>query len=515
MSLPPEQINIKRRREEEPVDTLYIQSELHQTKRRFTDFIFQRVRVQAQDKNGSPSGLAAAPRALRSPRSTSSLGVNGPSPGGVPTVRATSPGAEFREEQRLAAVKRETQEKYHRALHSSPATPRGGGVATPLMTMSGSHGSPSSSPGAGSWNMRKFQISRSSTPGLRVGNAGGVQKRKAGGGDTTPGSPAPVAILVEKLRKKPKALMAVDLALQTHAVSTEEDFHEEKKEEEEEPVRVRKRPVVNQAEKKWRAERQAAISAAKQHISEVLDKEAHAHQQHSWDEQSERLARELEQVALELDGMDDDQAQIHMPTTPMPTSSQRLSGPKPVLKYQPKSPNKPRSSEAIQAELATDTNPDDEEDSDGDYVYDTYIRQQLPSGVQVTDPMAMHLDQPPSWFQQVGIDPSRSDIGVIVITQEDEAYWEHFAEEDEDDEDRWDSEDADSNAENNPANDYPEEELSSDDENDDPTAVYGRYRHRGASDEEEYDVEGYDSEGEIGGRYSWKREGQSDSEMDW
>jgi len=53
-------------------------------------------------------------------------------------------------------------------------------------------------------------------------------------------------------------------------------------------------------------------------------------------------------------------------------------------------------------------------------------------------------------------------------------------------------------AEDNPANDYPEEELSSADEYDDPTAIYSRYR-RHASDDEEFDVEEFDSEGETYG----------------
>ncbi|KAF7121737.1 hypothetical protein CNMCM5793_009290 [Aspergillus hiratsukae] len=72
MALPPEQINIKRRREEEPVDTLYIQSELRQTKRRFTDFVFQRVQVGGNDRvsgASSSASLAAPSRTLLTPRS--------------------------------------------------------------------------------------------------------------------------------------------------------------------------------------------------------------------------------------------------------------------------------------------------------------------------------------------------------------------------------------------------------------------------------------------------------------
>jgi hypothetical protein len=46
-------------------------------------------------------------------------------------------------------------------------------------------------------------------------------------------------------------------------------------------------------------------------------------------------------------------------------------------------------------------------------------------------------------------------------------------------------------AEDNPANDYPDEDLSSADEGDDPAAIYRKYRD-GASDTEEYG--GYDED---------------------
>lgn len=58
-------------------------------------------------------------------------------------------------------------------------------------------------------------------------------------------------------------------------------------------------------------------------------------------------------------------------------------------------------------------------------------------------------------------------------------------------------------AENNPANDYPEEELSSGDEDDDPAAIYSRNRHGAASDEEDFDVDEYGSEGEFPARSSY------------
>lgn len=76
-----------------------------------------------------------------------------------------------------------------------------------------------------------------------------------------------------------------------------------------------------------------------------------------------------------------------------------------------------------------------------------------------------------------------SNLGYLVIDEEDEALWEQYLkDDDEDDDDSWDEEDQDSNAEDNPRNDYPEDEISSDDE-------YGRnlYQHRRyASGDEEY-----------------------------
>jgi len=87
--------------------------------------------------------------------------------------------------------------------------------------------------------------------------------------------------------------------------------------------------------------------------------------------------------------------------------------------------------------------------------------------------------------------------GILVIAEEDQELWEAYAE---DEDAEWDEEDADSNgkssylrrrtklmmlAEDNPTNDYPEEEVESDDEHD-----YNPYRYRrGASDDEEFDID--------------------------
>ncbi|KAA8649964.1 hypothetical protein EYZ11_001007 [Aspergillus tanneri] len=538
MALPPEQINIKRRREEEPVDTLYIQSELHQTKRRFTDFVFQRVQIKGDGgSSGSPS---PAKGALRSPRSVSS--VNFPttahsrpawtgSVGGVPLVRATTPGAEIREAKRLATIRKEKEEKLYRALRSSPTAPEtrhahdnGAGddelASVPTTSSGRASPAPSASP-----VVRRFQISRSKSL-LRGTSGGGVQKRKGDGA---------VAVLVEKLRRKPhsrQASMVADAVVQAEGDTGRYEIASTKitdlrdnlaQHEEEAPTPQRKRPVVNKAEREWREERKTAISAAKQHITQVLEKEAQAQHQTNWDDESDRLAQEFQQIALEIEREveedTDEDTEILATRSTQARSHPRM--PKAPLKYPPRTPNKLRArpaespqgcevlvkaaviatpttnTTAPAAAAATATTPqaapdvEHEDDSDGEYVYDTYIRKPLPEieeggGGLLTNPLVdLQLDQE-AWLRQNGIDTTRADIGVIVITQEDEEYWESFVEE-EDDEERWDSEDGDSNAENNPANEYPDEELSWDDEDDDRLAIYHKYRRHAVSDDEEFD----------------------------
>lgn len=209
------------------------------------------------------------------------------------------------------------------------------------------------------------------------------------------------------------------------------------------PARSRKRPIVNQAERRWREERQNNISTAKQRIARMADRG-------DSDDESERLAQQLEQVALDLEGGMDTTATETRGVSP---PRAKPASAKPPLKYQPRVPSKPRAGAATQESGVTDAMQPDaaqptptsgpgKDDDDDDYVYDTYIRQPLPS-TQFPNPLASLETNQDAWFRQNGIDTSRPDVGIIVITPEDEQYWENFVEDD--DEDRWDSEDADSN----------------------------------------------------------------------
>ena len=432
-----------------------IQSELHQTKRRFTDFVFQRVRLGGGDgsedaprpADSTPSPISAAQRTFRSPRAVSSFNFppsrTRPQAGvgagdGVPLVRATSPGAEFREEHRRAMAKREGEEKMKRAVQGSPASiSQNDSTAGPASGRSSALSGRESQTSTGSV-VRKFQISRSSTPSsLRKSLGSGVQKRK-GDGSSSPG----VAVLVEKLRRKPlsrKASMVSDLLATDGAASDRSRSPLVPPKEVSVPTPARKRPVVNQAEKRWREEQQNAISSAKQHIAQIGSKDS--------DDEADRLAKQLEQIALELDGgVDETPTEVKE----VPSDVPKTAVSKPPLKYRPRPPNRRRQNAAEQAREGRERMQDQptthdaemEEDAHGDFVFDTYIRQPLPDS-GFTNPLTDMQTNEDAFFRQHGIDTTRQDVGVIVITQEDEEYWMNFAEDDEADD--WDSEDADSN----------------------------------------------------------------------
>lgn len=104
-------------------------------------------------------------------------------------------------------------------------------------------------------------------------------------------------------------------------------------------------------------------------------------------------------------------------------------------------------------------------DDPNDYIFETYVRVE-----QNSIPSLSTKLEPESY-------------GVLVIDEEDEELWEQYLRDEDGEDDEWDSEDGDSNAEDNPRNEYPDEELSEDDEY--GTNLY-KYRRYG-SDNEQYD----------------------------
>jgi hypothetical protein len=139
--------------------------------------------------------------------------------------------------------------------------------------------------------------------------------------------------------------------------------------------------------------------------------------------------------------------------TPVRSPSKTIKPKAPKLRYRDRHPEKASGLNASGADAM-------EVDND-EYVYDTYVRE-----IMLPDADGK-MPEP------------QGTIGFIVISEEDEEWWNGDDESDRE----FDTDDEDENAEDYYANDYPEDELSSDDE-------FGRdpYQYRGGDGDEEYDL---------------------------
>ncbi|CAD6570478.1 MAG: hypothetical protein ASARMPREDX12_003642 [Alectoria sarmentosa] len=225
----------------------------------------------------------------------------------------------------------------------------------------------------------------------------------------------------------------------------------------------RRRPNVTAVERKWRKETWAkplepnAINGNVARTAENIDEPSN-----QWNYESTQLTEQLQGVVLEEIRANEERAKRFK------------SGGKPKVKPKPPKPRQPRIEN-----LADDGSGDDIRkttihlDDDGDYVLDTYVRSSAqPFGV--TEPTGSYQDS------LQGID--HGNVGILVIEDgEEEALWEAFAEDPESGRE-WNSEEEDENgSEDYYGNDYPEDEVNSDDE-------FGRgaynYRHAASDDEE-------------------------------
>ena len=179
----------------------------------------------------------------------------------------------------------------------------------------------------------------------------------------------------------------------------------------------------------------------------------------TWNRDSDQLADELAALAME---MDPDLENSRAPTPP------------PVPKPVPVSP----------PPLPQPTTHDERSRREDEFIYETYMR--IP--VDATGD-AMMID----------VDVDIANVGVLVIDEEEEDLWQEYMESDEESE--FDDEDSNGKcslafvlfwkadqtpAEDNPTNDYPDEEVSSDDE-------YNRNAYRYHRNDDTYDDE-YDSD---------------------
>ncbi|KAG5959902.1 hypothetical protein E4U58_004817 [Claviceps cyperi] len=171
---------------------------------------------------------------------------------------------------------------------------------------------------------------------------------------------------------------------------------------------------------------------------------------------------------------------------------QKMESDRQPLRFKPKSPAKrfherhpelaaqtPAKSQGDAVANEVDGNEDDDDDdddeddenNDGKWLYDEYVR--IPA-------------------HSVAVDVSSTEVGILVLGEEEESVLFFGSALDEDDE--LGEDDEDENAENYYAADYPENEVDSDDE-------FGRqaymYRHGNNSDDEEFDEILYEEQDEM------------------
>ncbi|KAK0786991.1 hypothetical protein LTR91_021182 [Friedmanniomyces endolithicus] len=162
------------------------------------------------------------------------------------------------------------------------------------------------------------------------------------------------------------------------------------------------------------------------------------------------------------------------------------NAPKPKVTILPKYAGRRRNMEQAPAAATEPRIRDDEDidmDSEGDYVYETYIL--APSAAAAGTADISMLDAEPS------------NIGYLIITDEDQSVWETYIE-DEPSDPEYGTDEEDENAEDYYGADYPEDEMASDDEG--GRNAYG-YRANGGSDGEEWDEDtGAHSDDEEFGR---------------
>ncbi|KJZ78944.1 hypothetical protein HIM_01717 [Hirsutella minnesotensis 3608] len=132
----------------------------------------------------------------------------------------------------------------------------------------------------------------------------------------------------------------------------------------------------------------------------------------------------------------------------------------PAQRYPERHPDSAPVSESRDV-IMSDLSDDDDADDDDDWIIEEYVR--IPA-------------------HSVAVDVAPSDIGVLVLSDDEESMLFFGSMHDEDDD--FDEDEDDENAENYYTADYPEDEVASDDE-------YGRhaygYRNGVASDDEEFD----------------------------
>ncbi|KAL8973071.1 MAG: hypothetical protein Q9183_000194 [Haloplaca sp. 2 TL-2023] len=436
MALPPERITVKRRREEEPVDALYIPPrKLHRT------VVWRRI-----GDDGHEIGESEGSDSTRKFEE----GFRRQHPQ-VPNVKTTCPSATtdhsqngtttFVEHNFLNDVCQKSVDRVEEPRKLSPPP-----QDAPSWLLNG----PAKEP-------RKFHFTRSASPSrsLSVLNSGIRKVKKKQKKD--------FALFVERThgskcsKHSGKPVHTMNKHPKNNGTGLQNGTAE--------ALTSRKRPLASAAEQQWRKQTWSQppkrTAKACPEGSESRDTSTFTDPAH---DVSMGLAQQLQQFALEAT-----QGSNRM-------SNARKGG---VAKVKPKPP-KPRLTRQRSAQREDDCdNAEDHMDCSSDdnnadcFVYDVYIRQAEPTDCKASNGSVAN-----------GPDGPKPDkVGILVIEDEDQEEWELYREEDQSSDDDWNSEEDDENAEDFYGNDYPEEELDSDDEYDKDT-----YKHwQGSFDDEEMD----------------------------
>ncbi|ETN46574.1 uncharacterized protein HMPREF1541_00759 [Cyphellophora europaea CBS 101466] len=372
MSLPPERISVKRRRDEAPIETFYLEQSTR-AKRQFTAQSYQLLKRPIVPVSQQPPPVDRAVTAPAGPQSKHDQN-------GIPTIRSTAPGDEINDFTKF--IRQQAQ----------PASKEG---AEEALLSTDSERPQATSPPKPSRRLdlpkdiRRFHLTRDLSSSHNASRPSGIRKKSSRSSSLRPPLPTFVERQVyDGLYAKPPVDKMVMEGSKTSVDSPSDTIDAQSKESVSIPTFVKPKTPPTKS------------GTSLQDPSRT------------WNRESDQLADELAALAMEMDP----DAQPDSPVREAPSSS--VAGPD----IQPARPN-----------------PIEEE-----YIYETYIR------ISEENHSSNTMDP----------NVSVSNVGVLVIDEEDEDLWEGYMQSD--DESDWDDED--SNAEDNPANDYPDEELSSDDE---------------------------------------------------
>ncbi|KAL2047026.1 hypothetical protein N7G274_001044 [Stereocaulon virgatum] len=447
MALPPERITVKRRLDEDPVDALYLRKKKHRPSAvwRLAD---------KEDVAPAHTQLLRPFNPTNDPPPTVDISIlPGPK---VPSVRTTTLDEDYDKSgdaiSSLFQDRAQDPQSRHQAEKHLPAT----SFNRPIR-----HSENSQRPDRASPQLRKFHLSTTRLPTSPPHTSFKSSVRRNRKSQRTD-----LAIFEESKGKLLESAQALrDQEAECDRPGLKEVGDDETISTIEPP---RKKPNATLEERKWRAETWNKPTKPSRSIAAKSKSDRKAGLDSKWDLESLEFAEQLQQIALQEIQVEEQRARVK-------SSSRQL---KPQSKP-------PRSRQPILRQAA-DTDRGDVAMADGNvpdvesnYVFDTYIRFQ-PS----TQPLGAGKSTEPHVDPLQGID--YGNFGVIVIDDDDDekTFWETYGEIQESDPD-WNSEEEDENAEDFYGNDYPEDEVSSDDE-------YGRgaynYRHD-ASDDEEFGEE--------------------------